>query len=179
MRKKTLFTFITFFFILKAASPCAYAQNRTLMTDPDRKEQARVESLADSATLRLVDGRKIRMIGVVPIERPRTKEVPRNEYNIIIEKEDPVIPFEETVYDTLREMLIGQDILLEFDALYRDQQGHVLGYVFLKDGTFVNAEIIRQGFSHLTITPPNTKYKNELRAAYLEAKKEKRGLQGN
>ncbi|HQL40796.1 MAG TPA: thermonuclease family protein [Candidatus Omnitrophota bacterium] len=179
MYKKTLLTLITLHLVLATANLYVYAQNRTLITGSASKEQARIESLIDSATVRLVDGRKIRMIGLVPVERPRTKEVPRNEYNIIIEKEDPIISFEEIVYDTLREMLTGQDILLEFDALYRDRQGYILGYIFLKDGTFVNAEILRQGISNLTITPPNTKYKNELRAAYLEAKKEKRGLQGN
>jgi endonuclease YncB( thermonuclease family) len=41
-----------------------------------------------------------------------------------------------------------------------------------------NAELLRMGFVKLRIVPPNVKHEQQLRAAYQEAKKEKRGLQG-
>lgn len=179
MKRSSISCFLVFNLLLITPLQNAYAQTTTSAGELSQRSQAHIEALIDSATIRLADGRKMRMIGLIPIERPQTKEAPRNEYNIIIEKEDPIIPFEQAVYDTLRDLLTDQDIFLEFDALYRDREGYILCYVFLQDGTLVNAEILRQGFSNLTITPPNTKYEKELRAAYLEAKKEKRGLQGN
>ncbi len=39
--------------------------------------------------------------------------------------------------------------------------------------------IRRQGFASLHIRPPNTKYSDQLSAAYREAREEKRGLQGD
>lgn len=163
---------------MATSSVCAQ-DSKSLFQFSKEKSQGTVENVINSATFRLVDGRKIRLIGLIPIDKPPRKDLPRNEYNIIIEKDDPIIPFEQTVYDFISDLVTKKDVRLEFDNLYQDSDGYVLAYVFLKDGTFVNAEIIRQGFSDLRNTPSNTKYAQELRTAYLEAKKEKRGLQGN
>lgn len=178
-KQHSVFSLMMSLGIIFALTSTAQAQSNSPLGMSNKKTQARIETIIDSATVRLVDGRKMRMIGLIPLDRPQTKDLPRNEYNIIIEKEDPIIPFEQTAYDTIKDMLNDKDILLEFDNLYRDREGFILAYIFLPDGTLVNAEILRQGFSNLSITPPNTKYENEMRAAYLEAKKEKRGLQGN
>jgi endonuclease YncB( thermonuclease family) len=159
--------------------PDAWAQGNPLLQTSGEKLEGTVEQVINSATLRLSDGRKIKLIGLIPIDRPKRKELPRNEYNIIIEIEDPIVSFEQTAYDFIDALVTKKDIRLEFDNLYRDPEGYILAYVFLSDGTFVNAEIIRQGFSNLRITPPNKKYEQKLREAYLEAKNEKRGLQGN
>jgi micrococcal nuclease len=166
--------------VLFIPSTLGFAQNKgSLFHISKERSQGTIENVIDSITFRLVDGRKIKLIGLIPLDRPQRKDLPRNEYNIIIEKDDPIIPFEQTAYDFIYDLVIGKDVHLEFDSVYRDPKGYILAYVFLEDGTFVNAEIIRQGFSDLRSTPANTKYEQELRAAYLEANKEKRGLQGN
>lgn len=180
--QRTLLTVLFLCSSLLAHAPQARAQGREpLFSTPQRELRATVESLIDSATFRLADGRKIKLIGLIPLKRPKPKEPLRNEYNIIIEDaaEDPVVPLEETAYDFIRSLVIAQKVRLEFDQLYRDPEGYILAYVFTEDGTLVNAEILRQGFSELRITPPNTKYEQKLRDAYLEARREKRGLQGN
>ncbi|MBF0510702.1 MAG: thermonuclease family protein, partial [Candidatus Omnitrophica bacterium] len=51
-------------------------------------------------------------------------------------------------------------------------------YVYLPEGQMANAELLRKGFVRLRIVPPNVKYADKLRQAYQEAKREKRGLEG-
>ena len=72
----------------------------------------------------------------------------------------------------------GKKVKLEYDVESRDVQDRWQAYVFLPDGRMANAELLRQGFVYLKIRPPNLKYANQLREAYQEARREKRGLQG-
>jgi len=44
--------------------------------------------------------------------------------------------------------------------------------------TFVNAEILRQGYANLSFDPRLRKYNDKLQKAYREAREEKRGLHG-
>ncbi len=180
MQKRTRIFFLSCLLSFLVMSQTHAQQSSPFFELSQAKSQGTIESMIDSITFRLADGRKIKLIGLVPLDRPKRKDLPRNEYNIIIEEEEnPIISFEERAYDFINDLIINKEVRLEFDNLYRDPKGYLLAYAFLSDGTFINAEIIRQGFSNLRITPPNTTYEKELRGAYLEAQKEKRGLQGN
>ncbi|MHA2069271.1 MAG: thermonuclease family protein, partial [Candidatus Thorarchaeota archaeon] len=48
-------------------------------------------------------------------------------------------------------------------------------YVFLEDGTFLNAEIVRQGYGH-AYTRFTFRYLDEFRRYEREAREQKRGL---
>jgi endonuclease YncB( thermonuclease family) len=136
----------------------------------------------NTITLEGERGEIITLIGLRAPDLPRSKKesINRDQYGFTIKKEvDPMTPIEEKAFDFVKEFLEGQHVRLEFDAEKKDDSYATLAYVFLlKDDTFVNAEILRQGFAHLSISPPNTKYAHELREAYKEARSEKRGLQG-
>ncbi len=137
-----------------------------------------VEKVFNSGLIILSDGRKIKLIGLKPLDAPKRKKPKRNKYNIVVEEDDPVLPLEQIAHDFINTLLKEKKVRLEFDNQYRDDESYILAYVFLSDGTFVNAEILRQGFADLHIAPPNTKYKSKLKNAYKEARREKRGLQG-
>jgi len=133
---------------------------------------------------------RIRLIGLrspeiirEPVEKTQHPEIiKRNDLGMTTEREDtvnPVTPLNEKALEYTKELLEGKRVRLEFDSTKKDEKFQTLAYVFLlEDNTFVNAEIIRQGYANLQISPPNTKYAKELRAAYKEARQEKRGLQG-
>ncbi|MFA5005554.1 MAG: thermonuclease family protein, partial [Candidatus Omnitrophota bacterium] len=70
----------------------------------------------------------------------------------------------------------GKKVKLEFDIERRDRYGRLLAYAYLEDGTFVNAEIIRQGYASLMTYPPNVKYADMFLKLYQEARVNKRGL---
>jgi micrococcal nuclease len=69
----------------------------------------------------------------------------------------------------------GDSIRLEYDREKRDRYGRLLAYVYLSDGTFLNAEIIRRGYGQAYTRFP-FKYLEEFRALEREACEKRRGL---
>jgi len=140
---------------------------------------------ADTIILRGKVGEKrevIKLIGIRAPEVPKSKKVDldRDQYGFVKkQKVSPLTPVEEHAFEFVKELLEGQHVRLEFDSEKKSEDHVTLAYVFLlEDNTFVNTEILRQGFAHLQIRLPNIKYTKELREAYKEARFEKRGLQG-
>lgn len=81
-----------------------------------------------------MDGKqeKVRLIGV---DTPET-----------VHPEKPVEYFGKEASEFTKRMAEGKKVRLEYDWQDRDKYGRVLAYVYLEDGTFLNAEIVRQGF---------------------------------
>lgn len=75
----------------------------------------------------------------------------------------------------VKRLVEGKEIKLEFDWEKRDRYGHLLAYVYLMDGTFINEEIIKQGYG-FTDTKYPFKYMEEFRGYEREAKENKIGL---
>lgn len=74
-----------------------------------------------------------------------------------------------------RSMIKGKKVLLEYDWQKRDKYGRLLAYVFLEDGTFLNAEIIKQGYGFAYTKYP-FKYLDEFRQYEKDARENSRGL---
>ena len=182
--KSTKFILVFYFLlILIPHRAAAESKNNPLFGSNFAKKYSnvKVEQVTSAGTFTLESGEKIRMIGLNPPDPPRRKgNLPTDEHGFPIEqKENPQTPIEEQAYDFVKNLLEGQYVRLEFDAQPKTDDLRTLAYVFLKDGTLVNVEILRQGFSNLKLTPLNTKYSTQLREAYLEARREKRGLQSD
>ena len=64
---------------------------------------------------------------------------------------------------------------LEYDFQRQDRYGRTLAYVFLEDGTFINAEIVRQGYGFAYTGFP-FRYLEDFRAHEREARASGRGL---
>jgi micrococcal nuclease len=144
----------------------------------DQYEHVLVERIISADTIQLRGGEKVKLIGLRAPDLPRIEEVERNEFGFAIQQTTPLKTVEEEAFVFVHSLLYEQYVRLELDVSSKDEDFRTLAYVFLKDNTFVNAEIIRRGYAHLSIRPPNTKYADLLRDAYQEARSEKRGLQG-
>lgn len=77
-----------------------------------------------------------------------------------------------------KSLLENQAVRLEADATQddRDKYGRLLRYVFLEDDTFVNNEIIAQGYGHEYTYRRPYKYQTEFKNAELSARESKMGL---
>lgn len=75
-----------------------------------------------------------------------------------------------------KQLVLGEKIQIEWGPQIRDDQGNLLGYVFLEDGTFVNLEILKAGHGRYILSPPNLKHSGLFRKAELEARRDKRGI---
>jgi endonuclease YncB( thermonuclease family) len=69
----------------------------------------------------------------------------------------------------------GKSVKLHYDQMRTDSNACLPAYVYLSDGTFVNAEIIKRGYARLDATFP-FKYSSDFTRHQLTAQKEKRGI---
>jgi micrococcal nuclease len=72
-------------------------------------------------------------------------------------------------------MVEKKQVRLEYDWQKRDKYGRLLAYVYLEDGTFLNAEIIKQGYGFAYTKYP-FKYLEEFRQYEREARNNSKGL---
>lgn len=75
-----------------------------------------------------------------------------------------------------RDLVEGKTVYLESDASNTDRYDRLLRYVYLADGTFVNAELVRRGLAIAKAYPPDTKYQRELDGLQDQAQAESLGL---
>ena len=110
-----------------------------------------------------IDGKqeKVRLIGV---DTPET-----------VHPEKPVEYFGKEASEFTKRMAEGKKVRLEYDWQDRDKYGRVLAYVYLEDGTFLNADIVRQGFGFAYTRYP-FKYLEEFRQYEREARENGKGL---
>ena len=98
-----------------------------------------VERVVDGDTLLLQSGERVRLIGV---DTPEIKHPKK-----------PVQYFGNEASAFTRRVVEGKRVRLEFDQgnaaqKHKDRYGRTLTYVFLEEGTLLNAEIIKQGYGH-------------------------------
>ncbi len=135
----------------------------------------RVQKVISADTFILENDERVKLIGLQALEPPRRKEVQRDKYGFIIEENTPESSLQDRAFQFAKDYLEGKKIRLEFDVDRKSEDYATLAYAFMGD-TFINAEILRQGYADLRIKPPNLKYTDALRRAYREARQEKRGL---
>lgn len=106
---------------------------------------------------------KVRFIGV---DTPETKD-PRK----------PVQCFGQAASAFTKTLIADNPVKLESDPTNtnRDRYGRLLRYVYMPDGTFVNQEIIRQGYGFAYVSFPAQKLE-QFKAAQAEARTANRGL---
>jgi endonuclease YncB( thermonuclease family) len=146
-----------------------------------KQETALVVKVIASDLIVLENGHHIRLIGIESAGPPPHKMVKYDDKGRVIEEpEEPTISLQEQALTYAQDLLENKKVRLEYDVDAGDTaSGYLYAYVYLPDGRMANAELLRMGFVKLRIIPPNVKYEDNLRAAYQEAKREKRGLQGD
>jgi len=75
-----------------------------------------------------------------------------------------------------RKLVDGKTVRLEFDVQEQDRYGRLLAYVYLEEGTFVNAWLVENGYAVVMTIPPNVKHQELFLMLQREAREEKRGL---
>ncbi len=72
---------------------------------------------------------------------------------------------------------VGTPLRLERDVEARDDYGRLLVYIYMAvDGTFVNLELVRQGYASLLTFPPNVAHVDDFVAAAQAAQQADLGL---
>lgn len=126
---------------------------------PPSGEKATVDWVYDGDTIAVIidgDEYKVRYVGV---DTPEREE-----------------PFYKEATDFNIDLVKGEDVILVKDVSDTDQYGRLLRYVYLEDGTFVNAEVIRSGWGRLVTFPPDVSNADYFRDLQEEARLEGAGM---
>ncbi len=138
-------------------------------------EYHRVVYANDGDTMKLDNGQRVRLIG---IDTPESHENPKLEKDVKRTGKDKetLLAMGRRAASFTKKLLTDQQVRLEFDVEPHDRYGRLLAYVYLKDGTFVNEKIIREGYAYPLTIPPNVKHAHEFKQWFDEARENKRGL---
>ena len=123
----------------------------------------KVERVVNGDTLLLTNGERVRLIGV---DTPETKH-----------PEKPVEYFGKEACQFTRGLVEGKEVRLEYDQTRRDIFNRILAYAYLMDGTFLNAEIIKQGYGFAYTKHP-FKHMEEFRQYEREAREAREAQRG-
>ncbi len=85
-------------------------------------------------------------------------------------------PYYEEASKANFNMVKNKDVILVRDVSDTDQYDRLLRYVYLMDGTMVNAELLRDGYGRTINIPPDTAHEAYFAQLQAEAKREERGL---
>jgi micrococcal nuclease len=141
-----------------------------------------IKRVVDGDTFLLVNGERVRLIGVDTPEVHESDKLQRDAERTQTDIET-IRRLGRKSSAFVKKMVRGKRVRMEYDQAnaaigHRDRYGRTLAYVFLEDGTFLNAEIVRQGYG-VAYTKYPFKYADEFRKYEREAREKRRGLWGN
>lgn len=140
-----------------------------------KNETGRVERVVDGDTLKLSDGRRVRLIGVDTPELHYSEKLLRDSKKT--RKDIGVIQsMGRRAADFTKRLCEGRAVRIETDVTKTDRYGRTLAYLYLDDGTFINARIISEGYGQVMTIPPNVKHAEDFLKLRREAMEKRKGL---
>jgi micrococcal nuclease len=138
-----------------------------------------VSRVIDGDTIKLSGGEHVRLIGIDAPESRYNKKLVRDSKRSSKDM-DTIIAMGKKATDFVKDLVQGRTVKLEFDVEKHDKYGRLLAYIYLEDGTFVNARIMEEGYAQVMTIPPNVKYADQFLKLQKEAREKNKGLwQGN
>ena len=106
---------------------------------------------------------KIRLIGV---NTPESRNTGRTQVEY----------FGKEASAYVKNYLTGKKVRLEYDVQRLDRYKRTLAYVYLEDGTFLNAHLVEKGYATVATYPPNVKFATLFQKMEKKARKGEKGL---
>jgi endonuclease YncB( thermonuclease family) len=128
--------------------------------------QAQVTRVIDGDTIEVSIGGALYRVRYIGIDTPET-----------VAPDRPVGCYGPEASAANKALVEGKTVTLEKDVSDVDQYGRLLRYVYV-GSTFVNAELVRQGYAHAYTYPPDVKHTPYLLGLQQEARDAHRGLWG-
>ena len=123
-----------------------------------------VTRVIDGDTIEIEGGNKVRYIG---IDSPE-----------LVDPRKPVQFFGIEASNKNKELVLNKKVRLEKDVTETDKYGRLLRYVYIGN-TFINLELVRQGYAYSYSYPPDIKYQDQFVEAQRQAKEQNKGLWGS
>ncbi len=145
----------------QAASPAGDG-DLACTADPASLRSAHIASVIDGDTLRLDDGRRVRLIGINTPELGHGRR--------------PDEPLGQQARTALAQLLAGDTAWLADGVDDRDPHGRLLAWVFDASGHSVSAQLLERGLGFHVAIAPNGGRADCLRAAENVARRDRRGV---
>lgn len=158
-----LVTYLIGLFIVATVTACVPPSqgDTSSASTPPQGEQARVVFVIDGDTIDVESQGQEYRVRYIGVDTPERDE-----------------PFYEEATEANRRMVAGEQVILVQDVSETDKYGRLLRYVYLPDGTFVNAELINQGYGRVVTFPPDVAQIEFLTDLQRQARENQRGLWG-
>ncbi|MBI4974842.1 MAG: thermonuclease family protein [Candidatus Omnitrophica bacterium] len=142
---------------------------------PSQDKFLYVRRVIDGDTIKLSDGQKVRLIGIDTPESYYSDKLLRDSKR---SRKDikTILKLGKRASSFTRELCLGKKVRLEYDVVKKDRYGRTLAYVYLENGTFVNAKILEEGYAQVMTVPPNVKYADYFLRIQGEARDKNKGL---
>ena len=134
-----------------------------------------VSRAVDGDTLKLSDGRRVRLIGIDTPEMHYSKKLLKDAKKSRMDTK-AVQALGSKAYEFTKSLVEGKKVKLEYDVERYDKYGRTLAYIYLEDGKFVNAEIMKEGYAQIMTIPPNVKYAGYFSELQRSARENNKGL---
>lgn len=108
-------------------------------------------------------GMKVRLIGVDAPETRRTGKKKKGYYG-------------KEAKDYVTQKLQNGPVRLVTDVDSLDRYGRTLAYAYLPDGTFLNADLVKNGYAVVMTVPPNVRHADLFIKLQRKARKQQKGL---
>ncbi len=140
---------------------------------PVAVEQARVEYVYDGDTLRLSDGRKVRLLGINAPElaRPAKGSRPKQSAQPLAAEAAAAVNQwlqDNRLQDSKVQLLVGRE--------HEDRYGRLLAHVFNQQGQSLEASLLQQGLAFMVVIPPNMRHADCYQQLEAEARRLQRGV---
>jgi micrococcal nuclease len=145
----SLFAFI--FYLVPWLFPCQALSH----------ESALVTGVIDGDTIIISEGQRVRYLGIDTPERG---------------KEGPDEFMAREAYEFNRRLVLNKKIRLIYGPERRDRFDRLLAYVFLENGLFVNAELVKKGLAQVLYYGPWMERFDDLLQLQREAMKDSKGI---
>jgi len=135
-------------------------------TELDKQKLFKVARIVDGDTIKVNIRGKIESIRLLAIDTPET-----------VDPRKPVQCFGKEATNKMKSFVTGKYVKLTDDKTQgnRDKYNRLLRYVYLDNGTFVNAEMVKQGYASSYKQYP-TKYLNDFNNLEKQARENNLGL---
>jgi micrococcal nuclease len=166
-----LFAIVLAYFGMKLVS----SPGLSTSSQPVQAGAVKIRYAIDGDTIKLSDGENVRLIG---IDTPESRYNDKTMRDSRRSKKDinTILGMGKLASKFTRGLVEGKSVRLEFDVEKRDRYGRLLAYVYLEDGTFVNARIVEEGYAQAMTIPPNVKYADLFLRLQNEAREKRKGL---
>jgi micrococcal nuclease len=125
-----------------------------------------VVRVVDGDTIHVMVGARREKVRYIGVDTPES-----------VKPNSPVECFAKAASAANEQLVAGERVRLVTDVEERDRYGRLLAYVYrARDGDFVNARLVRDGYARTLTIPPNVRYADEFTRLARDAREAGRGL---